>query len=499
MSSARRSSSSSSKEGRSSKAKARLSGAADETTTTTTTITFCVPHPPNPAVDPILCSFPGGLPGALVEDANTVSSKTQLPYFRIGSKQGVGHHKVVKGQDHACEYTATLSSPKRSSASRPTQMCIAIYDKQTNRVTLQPTADQGFVYAMAQSVPRYHNRKNNQQAAATDVEEPTMTAAESRKALFGDFGSAKKRKVMRSQEANRVNVESVVGAGNMDSILQGMSESNRQAVVTAANGDGTPAMTAADQATLTWRKQFLPEYNQNADAASKVYNAKKIAGAAAWNRLWNRVSKCLEQENVLAAILEGPPKPNATPTTEQGGNDDGATEQRRSKDVWYPSVVRLIKMLAPKGEAVKQQLVCAVLLNHFLHLYVQLHKKRYISAIEPDRPRFFGTPTDVGQRWVERFTTPMAGRDGEMGHVMSKANKDSCCVHLFLLLLMAEGGHRMRSDSIQDLADDLQMDAKDASHLLRLAGCTVARKSTRETCAVLAVPLKFPSLKKSKR
>jgi hypothetical protein len=66
-----------------------------------------------------------------------------------------------------------------------------------------------------------------------------LTAMQRRKALFEDFGSQKKRKVMKSQEANRVNVESVIGAGSlmMGALKAGaMSESNRAAMAASKSG-----------------------------------------------------------------------------------------------------------------------------------------------------------------------------------------------------------------------------------------------------------------------
>ena len=451
-----------------------------------------VPKTPDASVDPLLCSFPSGLPAALQEGTSAASpEEASMPHFVI-QKQSKGD-KLIVGKDHACLYTAV--APKQPVQERTHQVCIGIYDKHTQQVTLQPVADNGFIYTMTQSVPSYQAR--NSEAARTVI----MSAAERRQALYGDFGSSKKQKVLRSQEANRVNVESVVGAGNVNAILSGMSESNRQAVAQQQqrqddNGD-LISDTAADQATQQWRQQFLPTYNTRAADPTAVYSAEKIAGTVVWKRLLGIVTKCLEQDNVLKAIVQGPQPQHAEETIEQSQEQKLA----RRRDTWYPSVVRILKLLVPRGEAVKKSLAATILLNHFLHLYMQMNRKRFIPGMEGsergDRPRFFGVPVDVGRKWLEMFTTPAVGNDGQMGHCMSKANKDCCCVHMFLLYLIAEGGgKKVSSDNIQPLADDLNMDVKEASNLLRLAGCTVARKSVQQTTATLRVPLTFPSLKK---
>eukprot|EP00977_Amphora_coffeiformis_P018045 scaffold6120_cov162-Amphora_coffeaeformis.AAC.2 len=434
---------------------------------------------PDPSVDPILCSFPAGMPAALQKESSV--EEATLPRFVIKKHQK--ESKLVVGKDHACLYSA-VATPS-AAARRPMQLVVGIYDKHKKELILQPTAEQGFVYAMSQTVPSY-NRES-------DAAEKMMSPADRRKALFEDFGSAKKRKVLRSQEANRVNVESVVGAGDVNSILNSMSESNRQAVDEQRDGTTEDRVSAADLATQEWRKNFLPAYNEQAESPAGVYSAKTIAGSVVWNRLLHRVSKCLAQDNVLEAIVKGPKRDD-----EEEKVEEEAATQQRPQDEWYPSVVRILKLLVPQGDVAKQQLACAILLNHYLRLYIQLHRRRFFGGIEgSDRPLYFGVPLDVGRRWVECFTTSTEGRDGQMGHVMSKANKDSCCVHLYLLSLMAEGGRRVCSDNIQPLAEDLQMDVKDASHLLRLAGCNVTRKSSKQTTAALTTPLKFPSMKRA--
>jgi hypothetical protein len=403
-----------------------------------------------------------------------------LPAFSLQKRR---KQKLLIGKDQACLYTAPLSTTSQwPPPPRPSQVCVGIYDKKTGEVTLQPVADQGYVYALSQTVPTYQRKQDLK----------TMTAAERRKALFEDFGSAKKRRVMRSQEANQINAESVVGASVTTTSLPTMSESNRRAMedhmdAKDNNDESARRETAVDKATVEWRKTFLPPYNESADAPAEVYSARQIAGPAVWSRLSRMVSKCLEKDNVLKAIVDGPER-------RDDGNDPApASPSRRKRDEWQPSVLRILNLCTPKGDAAKSQLVCAVLLQHFLSLYVKLHARRHIGSVESDRPNFFGAPLEVGQRWLESFTTPTPGRTGEMGYVMSQANKDKCKVHLFLLALMAEGGSRLCSENINPLAKDLQIDPKDGAHLLRLAGCSVTLKGAERTMAALATPLKFPS------
>jgi A49-like RNA polymerase I associated factor len=62
--------------------------------------------------------------------------------------------------------------------------------------------------ALQQSVPRYAPPERGQVEDRAGLE----TAAAQRQALYQDFGSAKKRRVLKSQEANRVDMYTVVGS-----------------------------------------------------------------------------------------------------------------------------------------------------------------------------------------------------------------------------------------------------------------------------------------------
>ena len=82
---------------------------------------------------------------------------------------------------------------------------------------------------MSQSVLSYVDTKPDEK----------LNAVQRRKALFDDFGSQKKRRVMRSQEANIVNVDSVIGAGAfmMGALTTAtMSDSNRVAMEATKTG-----------------------------------------------------------------------------------------------------------------------------------------------------------------------------------------------------------------------------------------------------------------------
>ena len=169
----------------------------------------------NPAVDPIVVSFPSGLPQGLQE-----GSLAEPPTFlwRKQSKESKG--RTLIGKDTTCLYQAGTSEDDH----RRTKLCLGVYHK--GKLVLYPTAACGAVLSLSQSVLSYVDTKPDEK----------LNAVQRRKALFDDFGSQKKRRVMRSQEANIVNVDSVIGAGAfmMGALTTAtMSDSNRVAAVNA--------------------------------------------------------------------------------------------------------------------------------------------------------------------------------------------------------------------------------------------------------------------------
>ena len=189
---------------------------------------------PDPTHDPYVVSFPGGLPEGL-QPGSTAS----LPRFTIRkNRERSRSGKTVTGKDRTCEYTATNQG--RAYDGRCTKVCVGVFDKKRGILTIQQAAEKGHVFAMEQSVPMY------EPASLED----NMTSIDRYKALFDDFGSAKKRKVIKSKEANRVTADAVIGAGRVmqHAFLksQVMSESNRKAIEADDDDDDNDNMVSVN-------------------------------------------------------------------------------------------------------------------------------------------------------------------------------------------------------------------------------------------------------------
>jgi hypothetical protein len=458
---------------------------------------------------PLVCSFPNGLPASLLADNDAPSNAEPVKFLwktlpsnsasvastGTKNKQNVSHSagRVLIGRDQACLYTSHATAADIQA--RRTQLAVGVYDRETGTLALHRTASQGHVYALAQSVPSYDDK-------AANINGRNLTGAEHRRALFEDFGSSKKRKVLRSQEANRVNVDAVVGAGSamVNNFLKGdgMSESNRIAVEHVAsqkNGNAEEKQTesAVDVATREWRKSFLPPFDGEASKPELVYDLKAMVGEDAWFYVTRVVNACLEKEEVAEAILEGKragPGDNAE-------EDANASWKAKQASDWNDSLKLLIHKHADKGDRMSRALKAAMLCNYWTTLYGKLSKRRFIPPSDEGRSRFFGVPIEIASRWLELFATSMTSEDGKPGYVVSKAHRDKCAVHVLILYVIADGNKTMKAENIKPLSDDLKMDIKDASHLLRQAGFTVNRKAgSGKTNVTLKVPLSFPASKR---
>ena len=289
----------------------------------------------NPSHDPIVCSFPGGVPtNPLTFQWYQKKNSKKSSHNKLDTASSVEY--VLKGHDEACQYYGSCtssSSVTSESSSHNTKLCVGIYDKQTNVVTFYPTAGNGAVISLQQFVPSYHHSKEQNRESngvSTKNNNNSSSSSNSNALLYADFGSAKKRRVLQSQEANRVTVDAVVGDATQahnDSTTTttkntafdhpAMSESNRSAIqhqqqinmaLAATSSTSTLQQQqsqttttssihlAAELATSHWRQTFLPPYDSLATCASQIYSVNAIAGPTVWNiTLPNRIQTMQQQ------------------------------------------------------------------------------------------------------------------------------------------------------------------------------------------------------------
>lgn len=413
---------------------------------------------------PIVVSFPGGLPESVDNKANSNVKAPQFVWQKTSEKNN--RSRRVVGYDRHCIYSA--SAQGRLYDDRRTKLCVGVYDKQRGSVVLYEAATKGTVFSLQQSVPAYIQKNGH---VETDQSSNAL-----RPNIFEDFGSQKKRKVLKSQAANRVDIDHVIGAGSesavVNQIMKGhsMSESNKKAIEDSklAKED---RKTAVEVALEVARKHLIPEYDENADEPSKVYDAKNIAGEQAWDRIHRKVTAMLHKEDPIDVIIQSV----------------------FEKD-WYGFAIKLIKEISPNSKNAGFRITCAITANWMVKFYGMYKTKKSIEAIKELKGLHFGIPIEIVTRCLDSFATALPPRSGgkALQYVMSKQNKEKMVVHILLLYMIA-GGPTMKISDLTGVADSLKIPTNDCSNFLKHAGCTITRKGN-VLGATLKTPLKFPKV-----
>jgi hypothetical protein len=425
----------------------------------------------DPTKNPVVVSFPNGMPQALLPDEKGPGViPPTFVWQRFSQKSAFGRRLI--GNDQHCLYTAATRGLGYDE--RKTKLCVGIYDKKRGILRLHEAANKGTVFALRQSVPSYAEKGKVMEAD---------DGAKNSRSVFQDFGSAKKRKVLKSQTANQVDIEHVVGAGAksalVDSVVKGglgMSESNRKAIGesmdTSASDVGSPQVKigAVESAYAASRDKILPKYNDKAEQPGQVYSAQDIAGEAAWGRILQDLDACWNADNgqdVLRSIA-------------------ASVEEKN----WANCVKDILPEIPVGSKTAKDRFAVTYLLNWVVMFYKKNSGRKMISKPNPTNSHSFGIPTEVAVRCTQLFTSPIPTQGIRPGYVMTKVDKDKLFVHALLLYMMAQGlGMKVRN--ISAIAAELNIDISDAILRLRLAGCTVG-KTGGNVGAMLKVPLTFP-------
>jgi A49-like RNA polymerase I associated factor len=523
---------------------------------------------------PIICSFPGGLPEALQntehdddDHNNNTRNNNQMgirkpPSFVVIQQQqqsdvNTGNIKnkntekgieqtFIVGKDDTCLYSGSVSLPIRTTKTNTSKssinaakgqrsrVCVGVFDTTTNRLSIHESFGSGNIFSLNQSVLSYvPDDTNTNNATIESAEGRTLSSAMERyNALYRDFGSSKKNKVIKSQRANQVNVESVVGAGNVmtDQFLrQATAISSRKSVqeqlaVQHGETDTTSAAGVAavsNEATEQFRKHFLPPYDKDTAQPRLIYNFQDVVGKAVWEHVRRIVDICLKkssEDGHPIDFLQYDPRPTRLlpKRPEQQENTTTTSTSTTTSpipkgDYWNESIKFTLEKIKCKypdltsknaSSIVKDQLRYCIILNHFMNLNVLLHKRRYPIRGPDETARYWmSTPAVIARRFLDLFTTSVIGtnqQNTDPMYTMSNVNSDCCCIHILLLYLLVDSATMMRSDDMRLVIDDLKVEPTKAIMLLKQAGCTVKKlpsktKTNPKFQALLLAPLQFPA------
>ena len=437
-----------------------------------------------PSHNPIVVSFPGGLPQSVGDSSiNDHGKRPRFLYQKLHERAASGRRIV--GEDNYCTYSATFD--KSTGDDRRTKLCVGVYDKKRGVVIIRESSQNGTVFALKQQVPEYlaSDSEDSEDSIDSDDDDDDSNVMDHKNLeynqVFEDFGTSKKRKVLKSQSANQVDLDNVVGSGDKSAVMaqvskgQAMSESNRMAIEARNNvvEGGMPVKTAVDASYEKLRLQFLPKYDEMTDVPHKVYTPEAMVGKNVWNRALKDAWQCIKAEDPAKAILS------------QHGyywkdNDEG----------WLPCAMEVVMKAPTNAHDTVERYASAILLNNILRFYLDWYKRRSIPTPKKSMKLFFGIPIDIAMECVKSFTTPFIGTDGKSSQAMSKTDRDKCVLHALLLYMRAQGQSMTISD-LTPIANDLTLGVKDCGIFLRLAGCSVLKKGDK-IAAALKTPLKFP-------
>lgn len=479
----------------------RFSDSNDEVETVTVNVKKI-----SPTNDPIVVSFPSGLPPSLVGDSHSKQKQQQKDSLddtdgksvRFAPDQGSSRtvssptfkwtkwkkssdpgKTTVSGEDETCSYIASNDNGPSSSSrhdngnntknTRLTNFYIGIYDKERKTLVLQPSAEKGAVYPLRQEVKAYKSSP----IASTGVTSG-MTVGERKRFLVESFGSNKKKKEVKSQQANIVNISNVIGSGSaMINAMEkqtNISQSNKKAIEATKRGEELDLVQKSFEEA---RRKFLPSFNEEAETPFDVYDAQEIAGSDVWDSLSRATDAC-----VMKA-------------------DDGNWQEKlTTRGHWNKSTLNVLTTVngnVKKSKRLKYQIKTILLLRYLTQFHNRCFKL-FLSGTEQQIAKSVGIPDVVCSRFLSLFATPTNER-GRDGFSITKQLKDKRTIHLLILYVLSHG-KAMKVGSINSLCQDIKLEVTDAARLLLQAGFKCKKNSSNGIISTsLSVPLTFPKVK----
>ncbi len=231
--------------------------------------------PINPEHDPIVVSFPRGVPASIAAGDSDGMASNPPPRFTCSNlKESSSRGRRISGEDDDCTYTA--SAQGRGHDGRLTKIFVGVYNKKSKTLKLVPAAEKGTVFALDQKVKGYTSNvangsllfggtqtQSNGDGSEAQATVGVISAANQVQMLVESFGSRKKQKVMASRASNKVNIHSVVGSGDamMKSVTkqEGISAENKMKI---EEGGGPTVRYKWHYACLfTFHQIPFPPYN----------------------------------------------------------------------------------------------------------------------------------------------------------------------------------------------------------------------------------------------
>ncbi|CAM9492456.1 unnamed protein product, partial [Discosporangium mesarthrocarpum] len=206
---------------------------------------------PEDAVGPLLVSFAN----------QTVPPDVDEIRFAIhgGNDASNLNQKIVMGEGSRMDYWGVNFGP----GSEVHDLCsymVGVHDEESGEITLHQV---GHAFTLRQSVA---GKEESVEANAMNG----VDWKQRKDALVEQFGSKKKKRVIKARDANIIQADSVVGGGSLSRVLaQALREGGEDGAGRKADG--------AEDAVNEARRRFLPPFREDATTPQGVYLAEDIA------------------------------------------------------------------------------------------------------------------------------------------------------------------------------------------------------------------------------
>lgn len=388
---------------------------------------------------PVVCSFPGGIPPSPSDGQEAIDFKM---YGHTEKRKS--HHQLIQGETSVMRYTAQNSS-------KPTDvLAIGLVDKDELKkggVTVNLVPLSGSVFTVSQDV-RSATKIEKEEKDKRALEHKALDYQTKTSLLVEEFGSKKRQRMVRSNAANRINLE--------ESIANKMFRQTTDTIDAGGGGEADKAMLAK---SFEFQRDWIPPHNASERDPAKVYNIEEILGADAWAALKEPTKVLLKLAKkpsaVAAATLPEVVKVSLTTVAKL----DKATQKIRGRSVCYLS-------------------------NLLTFLQLGNRKKRDISEDEE-------VADDVQTQLLSAFTCRQTINGKKVQNCFNERMQQKLMCYLAVVCLSCHG-QALDETVLNALAKDLKMTVSNLLKFFKEVGCASA--TTKRTN--LSAPLVLQSLKR---
>jgi hypothetical protein len=435
---------------------------------------------------PSLMSFPGGLPSKADEFRVSVGRK--------GSGRKCKHILTCESNDSRKIVLKGYDYGSQSCKKDTVQYAVGVYDKSSDTLTLIPSSH---VFTMRPTI----NKGDSMMESS-----PGMANYDRKRGLVDAFGTDKKKRAVKANEAKRVDGTKVVGLSAVQRSITTEIEASQQASQESNNlGHGEDGAAIALSAQ---RERLLPKFDQDALQTRKIYNldgimpprtrellekwhdkiakdlVKKISEGDggmvdAWNTAFGEMSDAVVIPSLSMGLSISSRESDADDTTKR----EKKLRHKRCSLIFLAATINmylgisgssslrridLVKLKALLQKAVTPNL-CDIIINTFGNLSSQGNVKSGKEGYHHSDTAYI------------HFT---------------KEQVDRLLLHIIVLVLVLN----RYTFEIDVLASSLGLSIKRTTLLAREAGCTISKvdvesddgKTKKTSIATLKAPLTFP-------